>query len=120
MRRSLLTLLCVPLVLVAASPFHLDLIDSFPAEDEVITEAPGTFWLEFSAPPDMERSSFSVRGPDGAVALGDLVKGDKEEVVQAAVEGELAPGTYMLSWVAAPMDDHAVRGRFEFTVGEAH
>jgi len=118
-RRLIPALLCLPLVLVAWTPFHLELFGSFPDEDEVIAEAPDVVWLEFSAAPDMSRSSFSIRGEGGAVELGDMEVGEGEEFIQADVLGEMAAGTYTVSWIAAPADDHAVRGRFDFTVGEA-
>lgn len=116
LRRMTLAVAGLPLLLLAATPFHLDLLDSFPDEEEVLTEAPETVWLEFSGPPDMSRSSFSVRGPDGAVSLGEIQVGEQPEVIQANVQGAMPPGTYTVAWVAAPMDDHAVRGRFEFSV----
>jgi len=53
------------------------------------------------------------------VELGEIEVGDKEEVVRASVVGEMPAGTYTVSWIAAPTDDHTVRGRFDFTVGEA-
>lgn len=118
-RRSISALLALPLILVAWTTFHLDLVDSLPKEDQVLEEAPEVVWLEFSAAPDMSRSSFSIRGPEGGVELGDIKTGEKEEVIQARVVGEMPAGTYTLSWVGAPMDDHTVRGRFEFTVEQA-
>ena len=67
----------------------------------------------------MERTSFSVRGPAGAVALDSIAVGDEPEVVKAAVAGNMPEGRYTLSWVGAPIGDHTVRGRFSFSVGEA-
>ncbi len=102
--------------LVGWSPFHIELDASFPDEDQELSEAPTEVWLEFSVPVDLERSSFSVRGEEGSVDLGEISVGDSPEVIQASVDDELAPGSYTISWVAAPMDDHTVRGRFVFTV----
>jgi methionine-rich copper-binding protein CopC len=105
------------LLLVGWTAFHLELWDSFPDDGEALTEAPTEIWLEFSVVPDMEQTSFSVRGPDGNVTLSDMSAGESPEIVRADVEGTMPPGEYTLSWVGAPMDDHTVRGRFGFSVG---
>lgn len=118
-RRLIPGLFVLPLILGAWTTFHLDLVDSLPKEDQVLEEAPEVVWLEFSAAPDMSRSSFSIRGPEGGVELGEMEVGDKEEVIRARVVGDMPAGAYTLSWVGAPMDDHTVRGRFEFTIEEA-
>ncbi len=113
-----------PLALVSAmllsgwTAFHLELQASHPAADAVLEEAPTEIWLHFSVVPDMERTSFSVRGPAGAVKLGDIVVGDEPQIVKAVVEGEMPAGAYTLSWVGAPPDDHTVRGRFAFSIQE--
>lgn len=119
LRRSIPALLAAPLILGAWTIFHLDLVDSLPKEDQVLQEAPEVVWLEFSAAPDMSRSSFSIRGPAGGVELGEMEAGDKDEVIRARVVGDMPAGTYTLSWVGAPVDDHTVRGRFEFTIEQA-
>ena len=118
-RRLIPCLFALSLLLLAWTPLHLELWDSFPDEDEVLDEAPNEVWLEFSVAPDMTRSSFSVRGEEGAVELGEIEVGDKEEVLRAPVLGEMPAGTYTVSWIAAPADDHTVRGRFDFTIEEA-
>jgi methionine-rich copper-binding protein CopC len=118
-RRLIPALFAVTLILGAWTTFHLDLVDSLPKEDQVLEEAPEVVWLEFSAAPDMSRSSFSIRGPEGGVELGEMEAGDEEEVIRARVVGEMPAGTYTLSWVGAPIDDHTVRGRFDFTIESA-
>jgi copper resistance protein C len=95
---------------------HIELDASFPSEDEVLDAAPAEMWLEFSVAPDMERSSFSVRGPDGRVALGDATIGEIDHMIKATVKGDMPAGKYQVSWVAAPMEDHTVRGRYSFEV----
>ena len=104
-------------VLVAWTAFHLELTDSHPKAGQTMVEAPAEIWLRFSVVPDTARSSFSVRGPEGNVALGDIAPGASPEVLRAPVAGPMPAGTYTVSWVGAPMDDHAVRGRFTFTIG---
>lgn len=109
----------LPLALAAAVPMHLELVDSYPEEAQVLTDSPAEIWLRFSVAPDMEQTSFSVRGPDGSVDLGEIAAGDEAEVIRATVVGELEAGEYTLSWVGAPPDDHAVRGRYTFSVAAA-
>lgn len=115
-RPMILSALALPAILGAWSLFHLDLVDSLPRAEQVLEAAPEVVWLEFSAAPDLSRSTFSIRGPEGRVELSDMEVGEKEEVLQARVVGPMLPGVYTLSWVGAPLDDHPVRGRFEFTV----
>ena len=118
-RRTIPALLILSLALIGWTTFHLELVASLPDEDEVMQEPPEVVWLEFTAAPDLTRSSFSIRGPDGVVELGDIQAGDKPEVMSAAVVGQMQAGSYTISWVGAPADDHSVRGRFDFTIETA-
>jgi methionine-rich copper-binding protein CopC len=108
------------LLLVAATAFHLEPTASHPAADGVLEEAPTEVWLEFSVVPDAERTSFSVRGPDGEVPLGEITRGEGDDarILRADVTGPMPAGRYTVSWVGAPPDDHVVRGRFGFTVAD--
>ncbi|MEQ9401718.1 MAG: copper resistance protein CopC [Longimicrobiales bacterium] len=102
--------------LVGWTALHLELEDSFPSADSAVAEAPEEIWLRFSVAPDMARTSFSVRGPDGNLELSAVTAGDAPEVITATVEGPMPPGSYTLSWAGAPADDHVVRGRYTFSV----
>lgn len=108
--------LALPFLAAGTGAFHLELVDSHPEAEQVLEASPSEIWLQFSVEPDMSQTSFSVRGPDGNVELGDIVAGDAPEIIEAPVAASLAPGTYTLSWVGAPMDDHPVRGRYTFEV----
>ncbi len=121
MKRSLMAAVALALPFLAAGTalFHLELVASYPEAEEVLQASPNEIWLQFSVQPDMEQTSFSVRGAAGRVELGDIVAGDSPEIIKAPVAGTLAPGTYTLSWVGAPMDDHPVRGRYTFEVAAA-
>jgi len=119
-RRFLVLLVGAPLLLGASIVYHIELRDSLPKADQILNEAPQEIWLEFTVPPDTSRSTFSVRGPAGGVQL-DTVRwnaDDDPKVLRARVEGEMPPGDYIISWVAAPVDDHGGRGRIRFTIGE--
>jgi methionine-rich copper-binding protein CopC len=111
----------IPLIaglLGAWTLFHIELEDSFPKADQALDTAPTEIWLKFTTEPDTAESTFSVRGPEGAVALGAIMVDPEKDssVLHAAVEGAVPAGSYTVSWVAAPLGDHAVRGRFNFTV----
>ena len=111
-----LILVLLPLLVVVRPPVHLDLAESHPAADETLAEPPTNVWLAFTEVPDPERSTFRIQGPDGTVALSDVTPGEDAKVLEAEVEGPMPPGIYTVEWTAAPMDDHAVRGRFDFFV----
>ena len=110
-------LLLVTSVLVGWTAFHLELNGSFPEADAAVATAPAEIWLEFSVAPDMARTSFSMRGAGGNVELGPVTAGEKPQISKAKVVGTMAAGSYTVSWVGAPADDHVVRGRYASTVG---
>ncbi len=118
MRRTLAGGLTVvaSLLSVGWTAFHVELDASYPEADAVLSEAPTEIWLQFSVIPDMERSSFSVQGPGGGVELGDISAGEELEMIKAEVKGKMPAGEYMVSWVGAPLEDHAVQGRFKFSL----
>lgn len=111
--------LSLTLILGGWKALHIELTESFPAEDQVVAEVPSEMWLRFSVEPDTARSSFSVRGPEGRVELGDVSVRESSEVLRAEVIGPMPAGEYTVSWIAAPLDDHTVRGRYGFTVEAA-
>lgn len=117
--RLVIVALAFALSLLGATTVHLELTASFPRADAELETAPSEIWLEFSAEPDLEQTGFLVRGPDGFLELGEIQVGENPETIQAAVNDAMPRGDYQVSWTAAPVDDHSVRGRFSFTVGEA-
>jgi methionine-rich copper-binding protein CopC len=112
-----ITVLAAAAVFAGASPFHLTLIDSKPKEEAVLTESPSEIWLRFNEPLDVAKCGIGVRGPAGAVELGEVVLTDSVSM-SAKIPTTLPPGEYTVSWLGTPINDHAVRGRFKFTVGE--
>lgn len=115
-RRRLAATLALALPLLGSSPVHLELTASFPKADAELATAPSEIWLEFSVEPDLAQSGFLVQGPGGFVELGEIQVGDNPETLSATVRGAMPEGEYRVSWTAAPVDDHSVRGRFSFTV----
>ena len=119
-KRSPLIWMALPLLLGAWTLFHIDLRDSYPKADQALEESPQEIWLEFSVQPDTSQSTFSIRGPAGGVDLGEIRWSSDEDptFLRASVEGEMPAGAYIISWLAAPMDDHGGRGRINFTIAE--
>lgn len=113
--RGAVGLIAVSLLLSGASYLHLELVDSRPKEDEVVTEPPVEIWLRFSQPPDVQQSGISVSGPGGAVRLDNVTLADSLSL-SAKIFDSLESGEYTVSWRAAPHHDHAVRGRYRFNV----
>ena len=111
-----LVLLLAPLLVAASAGLHLELTGSYPEADQELSESPMEIWLQFNEAPDLAQTSFSVRGPAGNVDLGDMATGKSPEIVRADLAGAIQEGEYTVSWVAAPSDDHPVRGRFVFSV----
>lgn len=108
-------LIAVTLMLVGAGYWHLTLVDSRPKEDAVVAESPAEIWLRFNQAPDLEQCGISVRGAGGTVRLEAVELADSM-ALSAKVIDTLEPGEYTVSWLAAPHDDHGVRGRYKFTV----
>ena len=97
---------------------HIELVQSFPAADTVLTDTPGELALTFSADLDMARSAVTLRGPGGGVNLSDVQQTDDPRTFRVEIEAELEAGNYLVSWTAAPVDDHGGRGRYRFEVGQ--
>ena len=110
--------IAVGVVVLGAGSMHLDLIDSRPKQDEVVAEPPTEIWLRFNAPPDVQQSGISLRGPGGGVRL-DTVRLADSLSLSARILDPLRPGDYTVAWLAAPHDDHGIRGRYRFTVAGA-
>ena len=118
MKRGLtLGLLAASAVLIGASSFHLTLIDSKPREDAVVAESPSEIWLRFNQALDVTKCGIGVRGPNGTVELAKVTLTDSVSM-SAEIPTPLPPGEYTVSWLGTPLADHAVRGRYKFTVGE--
>ena len=111
----ILAALSLGFIALGAAGFHLTLIDSRPKEGATLTEAPSEIWLRYNEAPDPARSGISLRGPDGAVKLAKVQAPDSLSL-SATIPDPLTPGEYTVSWMATPKADHAVRGRYKFTI----
>ena len=115
--RTAIMLSTVVLTGVAGSARHIELVSSHPAADTVLTSPPTELLLTFSADLDFPRSAVTMRSTDGAsIQLGDPQTTNDPRQMKLAIMDEMDAGTYTVSWVAAPKDDHGGRGRYGFEV----
>jgi copper transport protein len=106
------------LVLAPGAAAHATLVSAEPANDAVLAEPPAQVTLRFNEP--VESAFGSVRVFDAAarrVDDGDVGRPDRE-TVSVGVDGELADGTYTVTWRVVSADSHPVAGAFVFHVGE--
>jgi methionine-rich copper-binding protein CopC len=96
---------------------HLRLTASMPAKDSSYTGAPAELKLWYSQEPQLRLSSVTLTGPAGAVPLGRVMQDSLDKkLLRAAVNGEMVPGRYTITWRTASSDGHAIRGEIPFTL----
>jgi hypothetical protein len=66
-------------------------------------------------PPILDHRGIALLGTSGMVELEEVALVDSLSISAKAV-GAMEPGEYIISWRAAPHDDHGSRGRVKFTV----
>jgi len=120
-RRRLLgavaAVLAVLTLLLGAAPAsaHATLLSSDPAEGEVLPEAPGDVTFTFDEPVVLSENSVQVFD-----AAGDPVEssaGSRDAVVTAELPGDLADGTYVVTWRVVSTDGHPITGSLTFSIG---
>lgn len=107
------------LALVGASPAlaHAHLVSASPAVDSTVRTAPREVSISFTEKLEEKLSSITVKNAagrrvdNGAARFADT--GGKKLLVALS---ELAPGRYIVDWVAASVDTHRTTGSFAFTV----
>lgn len=97
---------------------HAELLSSFPANQELLSEAPSEIALQFSEAVDPIEPGIRLLDSDGdEVTLGAVDQSAGSERMRASVPDTLADGTYVVAWQAVSADSHRVRGSFTFSVG---
>ena len=97
---------------------HDGLISTVPLNTEVVTAAPATVELDFTAAPLPLGTEVRVVGPDGAPVSTGSAEIRGTTVVQA-LAGSLPAGGYGVEWRSTSSDGHPLTGSFVFTVAAA-
>jgi len=95
---------------------HAKLIRSQPKAKETLSQAPKFVELWFSEELEAGLNMIEVKNQQGArVDRGEvtLSQGNKKAQVEL---GELTPGAYTVVWKTLSADQHAIRGKFTFSV----
>jgi copper transport protein len=110
--------IAVALVPAGTASAHAELEASNPADGSIVAQAPRSVTLTFT-------EGVSVR-PDGVrVVDADGTRVDSSKaaasgsVVRVPLKGNLAKGSYLVSWRVISADGHPVRGAFSFSIGKA-
>ena len=99
---------------------HANLAKSNPAPDSTLDSAPGEVAIVFTEPIEDALSEIRVLDRSGRrVDAGDSAVDPENPLSMSVSLGELADGTYTVSWRnVSQVDGHSVRGAFAFSVGE--
>lgn len=99
---------------VDAAAAHDELISTQPAADAVLSTAPTSVGLEFSADVLAISPTVVLAGPGGEVPLeAPSVDGTR---VSVPVPADLAPGAYTVIWRVVSADGHPAQGTFAFSL----
>jgi copper transport protein len=112
----------VVLVLAVAGPAsaHATLESTSPAQNSVVTTAPGEVALTFDEGVGISADSIRVFDPDGArVDDGHTASTSNPDTIEIGLRSGLAKGTYTVAWHVISADSHPVEGAYVFSVGAA-
>lgn len=104
----------VLVLLVGEARAHAQLIETDPADDAVLDEAPATVTLTFNEA--IRPLVAHLVHPDGRTKVLDDIEGRGSAVV-LVLPAELGDGTHILSWRVVSSDGHPVGGSLLFSVG---
>lgn len=118
-RRAVLAGLVASVLLVLAAPSpasaHANLVDTDPADGQVVPTAPDRITVRFDEPVTPASAGNELLDAGGRAVAAE-VSTDGEDLVIAPSE-ELADGTYLLRWRVISADSHPVTGGISFSVG---
>jgi copper transport protein len=97
---------------------HAELLSSFPANQELLREAPSEIALQFTEAIDPIEPGIRLLDSGGdEVAIGAVDQSAGSDRMRATIADGLADGTYVVAWQGVSADSHRVRGSFTFSVG---
>ena len=99
-------------------PAHTVLSSATPAPDTIVRSAVRELRLVFSTEVQLALSTVVLSGPDGVVASGplELTSGEAGRVLRLPLAQLLGDGAYVVEWVTAGPDSHAINGSYGFEV----
>lgn len=100
---------------VAPAAAHAQLLSTDPADGSVVAAAPAELTLTFNEPVRLVDDAVRVLDPAGSEVAVTTRAVDEQVVAEPA--GELADGTYVVSWRVVSADSHPIAGAFTFSVG---
>lgn len=121
--RSVLGALAIVLMTMVAAPAaahaHAVVMQTSPANWQILPTAPTEVSIRFSEPVDLGLTAIRLIGPEGGqIALGRPTHpAGKPTTVSVPVPGLPSEGTYTVAWRAVSADTHSVQGAFTFSVG---
>jgi copper transport protein len=123
LRRWLVAIAVVVVTVLGATrtvSAHASLISTNPAADSVLDAAPTVIVLTFTEPVDPTDDAIRVVDAQGeVVAVGPVGQDLGNDSITAAIDQELADGSYVVAWSVVSSDSHPIRGAFVFSVGQA-
>jgi copper transport protein len=115
---GVITVLLGVMVGASTASAHAELLSSFPANQELLREAPSEIALQFTEGVDPIEPGIRLLDSDGdEVAIGEVDQSAGSDRMRAPIPDTLADGTYVVAWQAVSADSHRVRGSFTFSVG---
>lgn len=104
---------------VAGAGAHADVAETAPPAGAVLDDAPGAVRLWFTEGVDVGFGGMTLHdGVGRRVPTAPLRQPSPERLV-LPVRGDLADGTYIVTWSAVTEDSHPIRGTWTFRVGTA-
>jgi copper transport protein len=118
--RASLAMVAAAVIALTAAPrahAHAELLETTPANDEVVATSPDEVTLRFSEPVETVFGSIRVLDVNGTRAdTGSLLRPD-DRAVGVALRPDLPGGTYTVGWRVVSDDGHPEFGAFVFHVG---
>jgi copper resistance protein C len=102
--------------LLSAADAHPRLKAAGPAPGSVVTTSPKAIRIQFSEAVELAFSGIELKNADGKaqpVGTPALDAKDKAQLI-VPVNGQLAPGKYVVAWHAVGDDTHKQEGSFNF------
>lgn len=115
---TLLGLSAVWLLLMCGPAFaHARLVESYPADGDVLAEPPGQVQLRFNEPVEAEFDPIEVYDQGGSRVDEDDARVSPDDRRLLIVDlGEIREGSHAVEWRVTSADGHPVSGTYEFGV----